>query len=269
MARIYRAEGDGPYCPVITDSNAGDMQFCRFGLVTLAAGESWSGQFEDMETVLVVLTGTVEVEAGGEHWSGLGARSSVFDGKATAVYAGPVTALRVAALAGPAEIGVCGVRSDARHAPFVVTPEDVVVHHRGRDSWRRDVHDIVGDNGEGRVERIVVGETFGHAGGWSSYPPHKHDETSAEQTQLEEIYHYRFNPASGFGVQLLYATDGDVDEAHIVRSGDSFAISRGYHPVVAAGGYEIYYLWFLGGPHGRQLRPFDDPAHRWLHRTAV
>ncbi|MCY0869256.1 MAG: 5-deoxy-glucuronate isomerase, partial [Firmicutes bacterium] len=150
--------------------------------------------------------------------------------------------------------------------PFVVAPEDVVIHDRGRESWRRQVHDIVAENGEGRVERIVVGETFGIAGGWSSYPPHKHDEMSAEETELEEIYHYRFRPSSGFGVQLLYTAARDVDEAHVVRSGDSFAIPRGYHPVAAAGGYEIYYLWFLGGPHGRQLRPFDDPEHRWLQQ---
>ncbi|MCY0870244.1 MAG: 5-deoxy-glucuronate isomerase, partial [Firmicutes bacterium] len=117
MQRVYRAQGAGPYCPVITESNCESLRFCRFGLVRLAAGESWSAQFDDVETVFVILTGTVDVQAGGEQWSGLGARSSVFEGKATAVYSGPGTAVRVSAPAGDAELGVCGVRSQARHAP--------------------------------------------------------------------------------------------------------------------------------------------------------
>jgi len=50
-----------------------------------------------------------------------------------------------------------------------------------------------------------------------------------------------------------------------VRDGDAVLISRGYHPVAAAPGYSLYYLWVLAGEQ-RQLVVFEDPAHRWLHQ---
>jgi 5-deoxy-D-glucuronate isomerase len=45
---------------------------------------------------------------------------------------------------------------------------------------------------------------------------------------------------------------------------DSFTIDKGYHPVSAEGGYQVYYLWFMAGETGRTLRPYDDPDHKWL-----
>ena len=41
-------------------------------------------------------------------------------------------------------------------------------------------------------------------------------------------------------------------------------IPHGYHPVAAAPGYRLYYLWALVGAR-RQLAMHEDPAHRWLH----
>ncbi|WP_275577683.1 5-deoxy-glucuronate isomerase [Virgibacillus halotolerans] len=32
----------------------------------------------------------------------------------------------------------------------------------------------------------------------------------------------------------------------------------------AAGGYKLYYLWFLAGPSYRLLSPKDEPNHKWL-----
>jgi 5-deoxy-glucuronate isomerase len=46
-------------------------------------------------------------------------------------------------------------------------------------------------------------------------------------------------------------------------------IPGGYHPVVAAPGYRLYYLWAIGACAGspRALATFDDPAHAWLARA--
>ena len=75
------------------------------------------------------------------------------------------------------------------------------------------------------------------------------------------MYFFRFEPDSGFGVQLLY---DDTDErALIVRDGDVVAIPSGYHPVVAAPGYALYYLWVMAG-EGREMAPFFDPVHSWV-----
>ena len=110
--------------------------------------------------------------------------------------------------------------------------------------------------------RLIVGETLSPPGNWSSYPPHKHDRQAApEEVALEEVYFYRLQPAGGFAVQIVYGDDRE--SARIVRDGDVVTIASGYHPVVAAPGYALYYLWVLAG-EGRELVPYLDPGHAWV-----
>ena len=112
----------------------------------------------------------------------------------------------------------------------------------------------------------MLGETINPPGNWSSYPPHKHDRHAPpEEVALEEVYYYRFKPDGGFGVQLIY--DDRDERALIVRDGDVVAIPSGYHPVVAAPGYTLYYLWVMAG-EGRQLAPFFDARHAWVQEQA-
>jgi len=40
-----------------------------------------------------------------------------------------------------------------------------------------------------------------------------------------------------------------------------------FFPVIDAGGYEVYYLWFMAGDSGRKLQPYEDPDHRWLRNA--
>jgi 5-deoxy-glucuronate isomerase len=81
---------------------------------------------------------------------------------------------------------------------------------------------------------------------------------------MEEIYYFRCNPAQGFGMQRVYTDDRSLDEACVVEDGDTMLLPAGYHPVVAAPGYQLYYLWMLAGPNDRRMRPNDDPAHAWV-----
>jgi 5-deoxy-glucuronate isomerase len=89
---------------------------------------------------------------------------------------------------------------------------------------------------------LVVGETLNPPGGWSSWPPHAHAH--------EEIYLYRFQPEHGFGVHVDVGADAcspDGDTPQLVRDGDIVRIRSGHHPVVAAPGCTMYYLWALAG----------------------
>ena len=49
----------------------------------------------------------------------------------------------------------------------------------------------------------------------------------------------------------------------MVQDLDVVTIPAGYHPVVAAPGYRLYYLWGLAG-EGRELLWFPDPEHSWV-----
>ncbi|GAA4714984.1 5-deoxy-glucuronate isomerase [Brevibacillus fulvus] len=241
------------------------LQYLALGKLTLKQGQTYEAQTNGYETALVILSGKAAISAEDQRWTGLGGRNNVFEGKATTVFVPCQSAYQVTAET-DLQIAVCKVKAEEKYAPFVVRPEEVVVQQRGKAQWNREVHDIIADNANNRVQRIVLGETFHKPGEWSGYPPHKHDgEFAPEEPNLEEIYYYQVNPQQGFGVQLHYTKDLSIDEAHIIRHGDSFAIDKGYHPVVAGGGYQLYYLWFMAGESGRTLRPYEDPDHRWLH----
>ncbi|WP_134698775.1 5-deoxy-glucuronate isomerase [Ammoniphilus sp. YIM 78166] len=264
MQRYYKATQVEGYQDIIREDDH-VLTYLALSKVSLKQGQSCESQTNGYETALVILKGKATVTAEGQQWINLGGRSSVFEGKATTVYVPCQSAYQIVAET-DVEIAVCKVKAEEKFAPFVVTPEEVVVHQRGKAQWTREVHDIIADNADHRVHRMVLGETFNAPGQWSGYPPHKHDgEFAPEEPNLEEIYYYQVNPEQGFGVQLHYTKDLSIDEAHIIRHGDSFAIDRGYHPVVSAGGYQVYYLWFMAGETGRKLKPYEDPDHKWLN----
>jgi len=210
------------------------------------------------EAVLVLLHGEIE-------WNGVRAtRASVFDERASAVYLPPgcsvtVTAGQLSELALVTTVAA-RIAAPPGAVPTIVGPTDVVVHDRGEPGWRRQVYDIAVDQVPAR--RLLVGETVNAPGEWSSFPPHKHDGGDGEPA-LEEVYYYRFDRPGGFGLQGIYEADG-AERAEFVRDGSVVGFARGYHPVAAAPGYRLYYLWALAGVP-RRLAMHEDPAHTWLH----
>lgn len=263
MSRFVKAQEGQGYVDIIAEDNP-YLKILALGKLFLAKGQSFTASTYGYETALVLLSGQMSVSCEGQTFDGLSSRDGVFAGKATTVYTPCQSSYTITAET-DSVVAVCKVKAEEKHEPFVIRPEDVVVHQRGKDSWKREVHDIIADNADGRVHRMILGETFNQSGNWSSYPPHKHDgEFYPEEPNLEEVYHYQTNPSQGFGIQVHYTKDGSIDDAHIIRHGDSFAIDKGYHPVSAAGGYEVYYLWFMAGEAGRKLNPYDDPDHKWL-----
>ncbi|HEY3398648.1 MAG TPA: 5-deoxy-glucuronate isomerase [Armatimonadota bacterium] len=250
LTEVYRA-GTGP------------LELLGFSLLSLAPGESYDLHTADREYALIYLTGIADLAAGGQDYSGLGGRTSVFGGKCTGAYLPPATDCRLVARS-RALLALCSAPSSSSGAVQIITPADVQVNRAGNWNWRREVHNVIGANVP-QAQRLVVGETFNPPGNWSSYPPHKHEiDDFPEEVCLEEIYYYAFNPAQGFGMQRVYTDDRTLDEAYCVEEGDTVLIPRGYHPVVAAPGYQLYYLWMLAGPTERRLRPKDDPAHAWV-----
>jgi 5-deoxy-glucuronate isomerase len=218
----------------------------------------------ELETVVVVLSGVVDVEAGGESLGLAGGRSSVFEGPGHAIYAPPGAVLRLKA-AGPAQLAVAtapggeGAPAKAR----LIGPADQRLAEAGKGNWSRSVRTILGP--EHAAGRLLLGETINPPGNWSSYPPHKHDrEAPPEEVRLEEVYLFKVDPPEGFGVQVRYDDAGT--EAFTVRDGEAAVIRSGYHPVVAAPGYSLYYLWVMAG-EGRRMIPHFDPAHAWVQES--
>ena len=83
------------------------------------------------------------------------------------------------------------------------------------------------------------------------------------ESLLEETYYHRFSPPQGFALQRVYTDDRELDETMAVGDRDVVLVPRGYHPVGAPHGYDLYYLNVMAGPK-RVWRFHNDPAHEWL-----
>ncbi|WP_206830505.1 5-deoxy-glucuronate isomerase [Alicyclobacillus fructus] len=266
---LVRGTSEHGYHELVPQQNEAGLKWISFGHLRLAAGEAHDAAIEGREVVLVLLAGAMRVSIGGKVF-GPYERANVFAGPATAVYVPVGQSFRVEnAGDGALEVAVCQAVAEQVHEPFVVTPDEVQIKTVGEANFERKVHDIVVKQAEGKVHRIIVGETFNPPGNWSSYPPHKHDEyLPGVEALMEEIYFYQIDPPGGFGLQSIYTSDGAIDETYRVKHGDAFMIPRGYHPVCAAGGYQLYYLWLMAGPVDRVMIPHDDPAHAWIRERS-
>ncbi len=70
-------------------------------------------------------------------------------------------------------------------------------------------------------------------------------------------------PGAGFGVQRVYTDDGSLDETMAFGDRDVVLVPKGYHPVGAPHGFDLYYLNVMAGPV-RSWKFTMAPDHAWL-----
>ena len=267
MPKLIRAR-DNRNAPLVVPGR-GPLTLGYFNLLRLKAGEAVTIEAPQCELLSVVLSGRVDIAAATQEFKNVGQRTDIWAGPADSVYCGTCPRVTVRALRDGTEVAVAGALCDQPFAPFRIAPgevEMVEVGSRETHSRRRILH-VLGHNGAGRSGRLLVSELYADPGCWSGYPPHKHDtERPPEETDFEEIYHYRFRPESGFGAQFCYEADGGGETPQVVmtRHGDTFLIDRGYHPTVRAPGYEGYVFTILLGRHQRSLIQYFEPSHGHL-----
>ena len=145
-----------------------------------------------------------------------------------------------------------------------IRPEDCGLEVRGGGNATRQIIDIL--PASAAADRLLVCEVLTPAGNWSSYPPHKHDRHAPPvEADLDETYYYRFSGFDGYGIQRLYTADGRSDQTLRVTDGDLVVVRDGYHPFVAAPGYDAYYLNTLAGSFAQAAT--DDPRYANLRAT--
>jgi len=251
---------------VIYEAGSGELELLSFSILRLGAGDSYQTETGHTEMGIIILSGVATLVIDGQEYRNLGARTSVFAGQATAAYLPPGSSVDLQATS-ELEAALCSAPSESTGPPQVITPDQVQVNQAGNWNWRRQVHNIIGANVP-QAQRLLIGETFNPPGNWSSYPPHKHEEDNYPfEVNMEEIYHFRTNPAQGFGIQRIYTDDRSRDETYAVDNEDTVLIPGGYHPVAAAPGYQLYYLWMMAGFTDRRMAPRDDPQHAWVKAT--
>lgn len=245
----------------ITPAKA-QWRYVGFECFFLAPGRNLASNSEDRELCLVLVGGRASVRAGDQRWDNIGEREGPFEGKAPfAVYIPPHCDYEVRAES-ELELAVCAAPATGRYPARLIRPEDCERSERGSGSNHRLICNILFGNIE--AESLLVVEVITPGGNWSSYPPHKHDTDAApEETHLEETYYHRLSPPQGFAFQRVYTDDRSLDETMSVEDGDVVMVPRGYHPVGAPHGYDLYYLNVMAGPK-REWIFRNDPAHEWM-----
>ena len=247
----------------VTPQSAG-WQHVGFKVVRLEAGQSYAANDAQRETCLVLVSGLADVRAGDQLFAGLGGRATPYEDKAPgAVYVPAGQAYTVDARSA-VELAVCTAPGTGAGEARAIEESRMSRETRGKDTNTRYVRNILPETEA--AESLLVVEVITPGGHWSSYPPHKHDTaTPAQETVLEETYYHRLHPPQGFAIQRVYTDDRSLDETISVEDGDVVMVPRGYHPVGAPHGYDLYYLNVMAGPH-RQWVFRNDPAHDWIVR---
>ena len=245
----------------ITPESAG-WKYVGFDYYVLDKDQSITGQTNEREVCIVLMSGAISVRTGGNQWDEIIGRKSVFDKvPPTAIYIPNNSDYFVTALDG-AELGICSAPGLGNFGARLITPDMLNVIPRGKGTNTRYICDIMMGNME--ADSLLVVEVKTPGGHWSSYPSHKHDQDNVpNESYLEETYFHKLNPDQGFAVQRVYNDDSTLDETMTVKNNCAVLVPEGYHPVGVPYGYNSYYLNVMAGPK-RQWIFHNDPNHEWI-----
>ena len=240
------------------------FDYLKLQVKRLLAGDTCQAGTDANELGIVGLGGRFDLESSQGSWRGVGLRANVFTGMPWTVYLPIHTDFTLTALT-DCDLAFCYCRAESFFPAALIPPTDVRVEVRGGANATRQINHIV--TPEFAAHRLLIVEVYTPSGNWSSYPPHKHDvHNPPGEVDLEELYYYRIDRAEGYAIQRIYTRDRRLDETITVHDGDLVLIPEGYHPVVAAHGYNVYYLNVLAGS-ARSMAASDDPDYGWVRDT--
>ncbi len=248
---------------LITPESAG-WSYCGLRVIHLEPGGARTLATGEDELAVLPLIGGCTVQVNGTTFE-LEGRSGVFDRVTDFAYVPLGSEVTIRSRSG-GEFALPTARARRRLEAHHVPAEEVLVEVRGAGRATRQVNNFMSVDAFAADSLIAV-EVLTPGSNISSYPPHKHDEKSALELPLEEIYYYRIAGPAGFGIHRTYAADGEFDETVTVGDGDVFLIPRGYHgPCLAPPEFDMYYLNVMAGPE-RGWRFTDDPAYAWIRES--
>jgi 5-deoxy-glucuronate isomerase len=257
---------------MIAGPGNGMLRMLEFGRLGIVRDRPYEGETGDREAVFDIISGACRLEiAGGDVFEKVGERSNPFSAGPTLVCLPPGTRYCFSALSATVDMAVSFSPSDPGLPVAIIGPDDLPEQRAGVKNWSRTIRPGTSVNlttGEAATRHLMMAETLVPPGNWTSYPPHKHDkENPPNESIYEEVYFYLFRPVGGYGFQRVYEPGDDperLDEVYVVEDGDAVAIPRGYHPLVAAAGYQLVYIWALCGANRIYGAWSDDPAHVWI-----
>ena len=150
-----------------------------FNIINLKKGESYEYQLSKHESSVVPATGIVEITVEDNKLGQIGKRTTdVWDGEPEGSYIPTNSKCKITCLSDSSECFIAGGIYEKKLEPFLVLKEELDVVQYGSDDTKthRKIKHILGAKHHDQVGRLLVNELYTvGAGGWSGFPPHKHD----------------------------------------------------------------------------------------------
>lgn len=255
MSKLLRHPAQTNPVHNITPRNA-RWKYVGFEVHDLNPGEVLKADTGGREVCIVMVYGRAHVAADGHDFGHIGDRSSPFFGEPWSLYVPAKSGYRIEADTA-CEVAICSAPAKGKLPPRLITPDEVGHETRGSGTNTRHVRNILPDNSP-HAESLLVVEVITPGGHWSSYPPHKHDtDNFPNETYLEETYYHQLKRGSGFAMQRVYTDDKSLDECMAVGHRDVVLVPKGYHPVGAPHGFDLWYLNVMAGPRRAWKFSFD------------
>ena len=257
---------EGIYQEILAE-DAG-WEFLNFNARILKKGQVWKGFTGENEYGIILLSGDYSVKTDQGNWKTKNGRKHVFDGIAHTLYLSRNTEFELTAESEILDIALGWCETTEDHPAQFKEPTKSVIEIRGGDNATRQINSLIEPGFD--CQRLVSVEVYTPSGNWSSFPAHKHDERILDndgnliEARLEETYFYKTDKPQGYAIQQIYTSDRSLDEIAVARNNDVVMVPKGYHPVVAGHGYNIYYLNFLTGSD-QSLANTNDPDHEWIY----
>lgn len=233
-------------------------------------GEVWTGDTGENEYAFILLAGNYTATTSRGRWQTVNGRKDVFKGIAHTLYLPRHTSFSITAESEVLDIAAGWCLATGDFPARFKTPGEAAIEIRGGDNATRQINSLVEPGFA--CSKIIAVEVYTPSGNWSSFPAHKHDLRKLDangaviEACLEEFYFYKLDSDKGYAIQQVYTADGELNELMQLRTNDVALIPKGYHPVVAAHGYNCYYLNFLAGSD-QSLANTPDPDHAWIFNS--
>jgi len=262
--------GSGSYEVEVTPESAG-WGYSSLKIISMQPAGSHRFETGSNEVIVLPLSGSVVVDVDDLRCQ-LKGRSSVFQGPTDLVYVGTGKTVTLQSEAG-GRFALCGARTDSARPVHYLSASQVPVELRGAGQSSRQVRNF-GTPGSLDAGKIIACEVITPAGNWSSYPAHKHDESTNTESELEEIYYFEIavgpggQPGFGF-MRTSSSPRHDIELLEEVHDRDTVLVPHGWHgPCVAAPGFDMYYLNVMAGPGvARAWKIADHPDQAWVRDT--
>jgi len=226
----------------------------EFGILKLKQNESYIQKEDELETALVILSGSGEIYFPLSNEKFLVKRKDTFDEPTTSFIIPKNHEYKINSLES-LEIAVLKAKDEG--SVFLVRhTKDINIDYFGeeKDNSKRKVFEYFGDSNAPK-SNLVVGEVLSAVEGKTSVDPHHHPQW--------EVYHKRTDPADGKGKAQV------GDEVFDTYNDTTILIPGGLvHPQKAGKNTREWYLWAIRHNSGegserwaRASCKFDNPTH--------